>query len=70
MTKKNYRHELKFILNSKEAEILKYRLSLIMDVDTNSVNADNTYFIRSLYFDDDYDSAYYEKIDGLETRQK
>lgn len=67
---KSYRHELKFVINKNQAEILKYRLSLIMEVDTNSVNDDNTYFIRSLYFDDLYDSAYYEKIDGLEQREK
>jgi len=67
---KRYRHELKFILSRQEAEILKYRLSLLMDIDTNSKSEDNTYFIRSLYFDDIYDSAYYEKIDGLEKREK
>lgn len=67
---KQYRYELKFTISSTQAEILKYRLSLIMDVDTNSVNDDNTYFIRSLYFDDLYNSAYYEKIDGLEKREK
>jgi len=43
---------------------------MIMDVDTNSVNEDNTYFIRSLYFDDVYNTAYYEKVDGLEKRAK
>lgn len=67
---KKYRHELKFVINCNDAEILKYRLSLLMDVDTNSCNEDNTYFIRSLYFDDIYNSAYYEKIDGLEKREK
>lgn len=67
---KSYRHELKFIINKTQAEILKYRLSLIMDVDTNSVNEDHTYFIRSLYFDDIYNTAYYEKVDGLEQREK
>ncbi len=70
MNKKKYRYELKFVLSKKQASILKYRLSLLMDVDSNSINKDNTYFIRSLYFDDVYDSAYYEKIDGLEKREK
>jgi hypothetical protein len=67
---KKYRHELKFIISCAQAEILKYKLSLLMDVDTNSSNEDNTYFIRSLYFDDVYNSAYYEKVDGLEKREK
>lgn len=66
--KERYRYELKFLLNSSYAEILKYRLSLFMEVDENSI--DDKYFIRSLYFDDIYDTAYYEKIDGLEEREK
>ena len=41
-----------------------------MDVDKNSVNLDNTYFIRSLYFDDINSTAYYEKIDGVLYRKK
>ncbi len=50
--------------------ILKQRLALAMDVDKNSVNLDNTYFIRSLYFDDINSTAYYEKIDGVLYRKK
>jgi hypothetical protein len=41
-----------------------------MKVDTNSVNEDNSYFIRSLYFDDIKNTAFYEKIDGTEKRKK
>ncbi len=70
MNEVKYRHELKFILSPAYAEVLKYRLGLIMDVDENSINTDNTYFIRSLYFDDCKDTAYYEKIDGTEKRKK
>lgn len=70
MSKVKYRHELKFVLSPVYAEILKHRLALIMDVDENSANPDNTYFIRSLYFDDCQDTAYYEKIDGTEKRKK
>lgn len=50
--------------------ILKQRLALAMNVDKNSVNLDNTYFIRSLYFDDINSTAYYEKIDGVLYRKK
>ena len=66
--KDKYRYELKFLLNSSYAELLKYRLGLIMDKDVNAI--DGKYFIRSLYFDDIYDTAYYEKVDGLEEREK
>lgn len=63
-----YRHELKFIINKAYSEMLKNQLALIMDIDENSI--DNTYFIRSLYFDDINNSAYYEKVDGVEKRKK
>ena len=66
--KERFRYELKFLLNAASAELLKYRLGLIMDIDENSI--EGKYFIRSLYFDDVYDTAYYEKIDGLEEREK
>lgn len=67
---RKYRHEIKYTISSTMAEVLKQRLMLIMDVDKNSFNLDNTYSIRSLYFDDLYNSAYNEKIDGVEFRKK
>ncbi len=70
LTDDNYRYELKFLLTPKKAEILKYRLSFVMNKDINSVNKNGEYYIRSLYFDDIYNKAYYEKIDGLSEREK
>ena len=67
---RKYRNEIKFVINKDSAEILKQKLSMIMDIDSNSVLDDNSYFIRSLYFDDLYSRAYYEKIDGVEYRKK
>jgi len=67
---RKYRHEIKYIISYNQAEILKKRLSLIMDVDKNSVYEDNTYLIRSLYFDDYYSNSYYEKMDGVLYRKK
>ncbi|MBE6138562.1 MAG: polyphosphate polymerase domain-containing protein [Firmicutes bacterium] len=67
---RKYRNELKFYINKKDAEILKKHLALLMDVDKNSKNSDNTYLIRSLYFDDADSTAYYEKLDGIEFRKK
>ena len=66
---RKYRHEIKYIISKESALILKKRLLLIMNVDKNSTS-DNTYNIRSLYFDDIYNSAYYEKIDGTLYRKK
>ena len=68
LTDDNYRYEIKFVLSQKKAEILKYRLSLVMDKDENYENGE--YFIRSLYFDDIYNNLYYEKVDGLADREK
>lgn len=67
---RKYRNELKFIINASDAKVLKHRLSLLMNVDANSKNDDNTYLIRSLYFDDTDSTAYYEKLDGVEFRKK
>lgn len=65
-----YRHELKYEITNQMAEILKKKLALLMNIDSNSVNDDNSYFIRSIYFDDINSTAYYEKIDGVEYRKK
>lgn len=70
MNTRKYRHEIKFIISKQMSLILKQKLALAMDVDKNSVNLDNTYFIRSLYFDDINSTAYYEKIDGVLYRKK
>lgn len=65
-----YRHEIKYIISKSSAEILKQKLKTIMEVDKNSYNKDNTYLIRSLYFDDPQSTAYYEKLNGVEFRKK
>ena len=67
---RKYRNEIKFVINKDSAEILKQKLGLLMDVDSNSSDYDNSYLIRSLYFDDIYSNAYYEKMDGVEYRKK
>lgn len=70
MNTRKYRHEIKFIISKQMSLVLKQRLAIAMDIDKNSVNLDNTYFIRSLYFDDINSTAYYEKIDGVLYRKK
>lgn len=65
-----YRHELKYIVSSNSAEMLKIYLSKIMSIDSNSFNEDFTYKIRSLYFDNDSSEAYYEKLNGVLYRSK
>ncbi len=67
---RKYRYELKFIITKNQAKFLEKNLSIIMNIDKNAKNENNTYFIRSIYFDDYKSSAYYEKIDGVEFRKK
>lgn len=70
INEKKYRYELKFLLNDKYAEILQYRMSLLMEPEDESHVIDGKYLVRSLYFDDVYNTAYYEKMDGLCFRKK
>ena len=63
-----YRHELKFLVSEITLEKLKYRLSAIMEMDEH--HKDDFYTIRSLYFDDYYDSLYNENLAGTDNRYK
>lgn len=62
------RHELKFYINRAELEALRTRLSPVLSLDSHC--ARGPYAIRSLYFDDAYDSAYNEKLCGVMHRDK
>ncbi len=66
----NYRHELKFKISNSAAEVLKQKLSLILDKDKFAYYKDGSYLIKSLYFDDRDSSSYYEKMDGVLYRKK
>ena len=70
MKEYKYRHELKFKISNAAAEILKQKLSLILDKDKNAIYSDGSYIIKSLYFDDINSSSYYEKMDGILYRKK
>ncbi|MBQ6284813.1 MAG: polyphosphate polymerase domain-containing protein [Bacilli bacterium] len=65
-----YRHELKFKISNSAAEVLKQKLSLILDKDKFAYYKDGSYLIKSLYFDDRDSSSYYEKMDGVLYRKK
>lgn len=62
------RHELKYYINAGEIEALRMRLMPVMKLDSHCRRG--PYAIRSLYFDDAFDSAYYEKLDGAMHRDK
>jgi len=66
---KGLRHEFKFLISKADAELLKLRLPRIMERDPHAGES-GRYTIRSLYFDDLNAAAYYEKVDGIDSRTK
>ena len=67
---KGYRHELKYYITLGEYELLQTKLSLPMERDAFAKKNGGEYFIRSLYFDDRDDSAFREKLSGIDERDK
>jgi len=65
-----YRHEQKYIITEAEAALLATRLRLTLPLDPHAVKTGGSYHIRSLYFDDLYDSAVGEKVAGENIRDK
>lgn len=65
---KQYRHELKYKISYSEYLALKNRLKTVMESDPHT--KDGKYRIRSVYFDNVYDKALREKIDGVGKREK
>ncbi|MBQ0083519.1 MAG: polyphosphate polymerase domain-containing protein [Clostridiales bacterium] len=63
-----YRHEWKHEINYSDMLVLKARLSAVMKRDKHSIN--EAYKIRSLYFDNIWDTALREKQDGVNIREK
>ena len=64
-----FRHEYKHQINLADIYGLRTRLSAVAGHDTNC-DADGTYFVKSLYFDNYMDKALREKIDGVNKREK
>lgn len=62
------RHELKYLINKQDAWYLKYVLSKVLKKDKHY--PDGSYYIRSLYFDDVFSSAFYSKLAGIDEREK
>lgn len=66
--KKVFRHELKYLISHSEKEVLQQKMSVFMQQDAHA--GTNGYFIRSLYFEDRDESAYRDKIAGVNERKK
>lgn len=63
-----YRHELKFQISNSDKEIQIARMRDILHMDPHA--GKDGYLIRSLYFDDYWDSSYEEKLMGTASRKK
>lgn len=66
--KKQFRHELKYLISLPDAELLKRRIAPLMQLDEHAENG--RYTVRSLYFDDYWCSAYRDKVAGVDNRNK
>lgn len=64
-----FRHEYKHPVNGADILQLQTRLSAVLPHDSHS-GEDGTYLVRSLYFDNVWDKALREKIDGVNSREK
>ncbi len=69
MSNEPYRHELKFFVGPHQYHLMRQRLRHLLRPDPNA-GPTGEYRITSLYFDDAADSALYEKLAGLQHRQK
>lgn len=63
------RHEFKHYINYADILQLRSRLPLIMEMDEHSTSKAG-YVVRSLYFDNYADKALFEKINGVDNREK
>ncbi|MDV0442699.1 hypothetical protein McpCs1_00410 [Methanocorpusculaceae archaeon Cs1] len=64
-----FRHELKYYINHADYLTIRQRMSTIADTDEHA-DENGSYKIRSLYFDTPGDKALYEKLYGINNREK
>ena len=64
-----YRHELKYQINTRQMYALKAELPELLQLDPH-VGEAGCYRIRSLYFDDYHNTFYYENENGTDPREK
>ena len=66
--KELFRNEWKYLISEGEKELLRLRMSPFLHLDPHA--DEGGYMIRSLYFDDYWNSAYEEKEAGILMRKK
>jgi hypothetical protein len=65
---KRYRFERKYLIDKDAAYVLAQRVSKVLQPDAS--NPDGRYNISSLYFDDYYNTSFYDKQNGVLERDK
>ena len=68
MTRRTVRNEWKYQISPASAVLLAKRLDVFLKRDMHS--GQDGYLIRSLYFDDIAESAFYDKLAGINEREK
>lgn len=68
MSREIYRNEWKYLISWGEKELITSRIAPLLRPDPNAVNGG--YLIRSLYFDDYWNTAYEQKEAGVLERKK
>lgn len=69
LKEQKFRHEIKHYINYFDYLELVSRLKYLTKYDENA-SPDGSYKVRSLYFDNLYDKALREKVDGVQDREK
>jgi len=65
------RYEFKYLLNKEYRQNIEDAVSQFMEYDGHvHVELGNSYIVRSLYFDNNTSSNFFEKVDGMRTRSK
>jgi hypothetical protein len=67
--RRRLRHELKYHLTFMQYRILRRKLGAVLKLDSHA-GPDGRYHIRSLYFDDFRNTAFFDKMAGVPTRKK
>lgn len=65
------RYEFKYLLDLQSRLAIRHEIEHFMEYDGHvHPELGNSYFVRSLYFDDPHATQFYEKIDGVKSRRK
>lgn len=64
-----FRHEYKYMISVPQALLLKERITSLMEADAHAGET-GTYEIRSIYFDDQFDTYYHQNEAGTDPRSK